>query len=331
MPFLDEAVITAVSGSGGRGCVSFRREKFIPKGGPDGGDGGKGGDIIIRASKKLLSLVDFKSRKYFKSKNGSPGKGKNQTGKNGSNLIIKVPLGTLVYDHNTGEILADLTRDNQEILAVPGGKGGKGNLYFATSTNRAPRIAQPGRPGEEKKLRLSLKYLADIGLVGLPNTGKSTLLSKLTSARPRIDQYPFTTIVPNLGVIELEDHRTFTIADIPGLIEGASEGRGLGHRFLKHIERTRFLIHLIDITYNPSGSILEDFDILQNELEKFNPALTRKKQLVLINKMDLVTMGYRDSKEIQAALTRIGFESLPVSALTGQGLKTLKQIIAGKL
>lgn len=331
MPFLDEAVITAVSGSGGRGCVSFRREKFIPKGGPDGGDGGNGGDIIIRASKKLHSLADFKSRKTFKSKNGTPGKGKGQTGKNGSTLIINVPLGTLIYDHNTGEMLADLIQANQEILAVPGGKGGKGNLYFTTSTNRAPRIAQPGRPGEEKKLRLSLKYLADIGLVGLPNTGKSTLLSKLTSARPRIDQYPFTTVVPNLGVMELSDHRTFTIADIPGLIEGASEGRGLGYRFLKHIERTRFLIHLIDITYNPSGPILEDFYVLQNELERFNPSLPRKKQLVLINKMDLSTTGHRDSKEIQAALARIGFESLPISALTGEGLKALKQILAGKL
>jgi GTP-binding protein len=331
MHFLDEAIITAISGNGGQGCVSFRRERFIPKGGPDGGDGGNGGNIIIKASKDLHSLAHFKSRKHFKAKNGKPGHGQNQTGGSGINLTIPVPLGTIVYDHHTDEVLADLTQDNQEILVIPGGRGGKGNLHFKTSTNRTPRFAQPGIEGQEKKLRLSLKFLADIGLVGLPNAGKSTLLSQLTSAQPRIDKYPFTTIVPNLGVIELEDHRTFTIADIPGLIEGASEGRGLGHRFLKHIERTRFLIHLLDITYQPSGNILEDFETVRGELERHHPSLIQKDQIVLINKMDLASQDLRNHKDIRNALSRMGIESLAISALTGSGLEEVRKILSRKL
>ncbi|MBW2609794.1 MAG: GTPase ObgE [Deltaproteobacteria bacterium] len=330
MAFLDEAVITAVSGDGGKGCVSFRRERFIPKGGPDGGDGGDGGNIVIRASTRLHTLSDYSSRKHFKSQAGRHGKGQNKTGKNGSDVVIEVPLGTIIYDHDTGEMLADLIQDNQEVTLLPGGKGGKGNSHFATSTNRAPRFAQPGLPGQKKRLRLSLKYLADIGLIGLPNVGKSTLLSRLTMARPRIDRYPFTTIVPNLGVMEFDDQSTLTIADIPGLIEGASEGRGLGHRFLKHIERTRFLLHLIDITYVPADNMLEDFYTLQNELERYNPSLTRKEQMVLINKMDL-SSGQRDIKGIKKAMDQMGLASLPISALTGEGLEDLKQILARKI
>ncbi|MFC1531964.1 GTPase ObgE [Thermodesulfobacteriota bacterium] len=330
MGFLDDAVITTVSGDGGKGCVSFRREKFIPKGGPDGGDGGDGGDIIIRASSRLHTLSDFSSRRHFKSQNGKPGKGKNQTGKDGSNVVIEVPLGTIIYDDETGEILADLLRDDQEIFILSGGKGGKGNSHFTTSTNRAPRFAQPGLPGQKKKLRLSLKHLADIGLIGLPNVGKSTLLSRLTMARPRIDRYPFTTIVPNLGVIEFDDQSRLTLADIPGLIEGASEGKGLGHRFLKHIERTRFLLHLIDITHVPDKDLLEDFYMLQDELEKYHPSLTKKDQMVLINKIDLLSSGQRDIKKIRSALNKIGLESLPISALTGDGLEDLKKTLARK-
>ena len=331
MGFLDEAVITTVSGDGGKGCVSFRRERFIPKGGPDGGDGGDGGDIIIKSSKRLHTLSDFSSRKHFKSQNGSPGKGKNQKGKDGSDKVIEVPLGTIIYDYDTGEMLADLIRHDQEILVLSGGLGGKGNSHFATSINRAPRFAQPGLPGQRKKLRLSLKYLADVGLIGLPNTGKSTLLSRLTMARPKIEKYPFTTITPNLGVIEFDDQRRLTLADIPGLIEGASEGRGLGHHFLKHIERTGFILHLLDVTNAPRHNPLEDFYILQDELEKYNPSLTRKDKIVLINKTDLLPSGDMYIKKIISHLSDVGIESLPISALKGDGLEELKTILARKI
>ena len=330
MRFLDEAVINLVSGNGGKGCVSFRRERFIPKGGPNGGDGGKGGDIIIRASKRLHTLYDFSSKRHIRSQNGRPGRGKNQTGKDGADTIIEVPLGTLVYDQDTGDLLADLIEEGQDILIVPGGKGGKGNSHFATSTNRAPRFAQPGIPGQRKRIRLSLKYIADIGLIGLPNVGKSTLLSRLTSAQPKIDNYPFTTIIPNLGVIEYDDQNSLILADIPGLIKGASEGKGLGHHFLKHVERTRFMLHLIDITCAPAHHLLEDFYILQDELEKYSPLLTKKEQMVLINKIDLVSSNHDTIKEMMSALSRIGLESLPISALTGEGLDVLKQTLERK-
>ena len=263
MDFLDEAMITARSGDGGRGCVSFRREKYIPKGGPDGGDGGKGGNIIIRATREHHTLRDFRYRKIFKAGNGQPGRGKNQTGKDGEDVFIEVPLGTVIYDSDKEEIIGDLIQDKQEILILPGGIGGKGNQHFATSTNRTPRFAQPGIPGVEKRLKLSLKFLADAGIIGLPNAGKSTLLSRLTLARPKIESYPFTTLVPNLGVIVFDGGKTITVADIPGLIEGASEGRGLGLRFLKHIQRTRLLLHLIDITHASPRHPLEDYYILR--------------------------------------------------------------------
>ncbi len=331
MGFLDEVVITVVSGDGGKGCVSFRREKFIPKGGPDGGDGGAGGNIIIHASSSLNTLSDFSSKRHFKSQNGRPGKGKHQTGKNGSDIIIKVPLGTIIYDNETKDILADLVKDDEEILFLSGGIGGKGNAHFATSTNRTPRFAQDGMPGQKKTIRLSLKYIADIGLIGLPNVGKSTLLSRLTMARPKIDNYPFTTIFPNLGVMEFDNQKRLTIADIPGLIEGASEGKGLGHRFLKHVERTRFLLHLIDGAASPKKEILKDFYLLQDELNRYNPNITKKEQMVLINKTDLMPHGTRDIGRIRAAFDKIGFESLAVSALTGDGLDELKAILAKKL
>jgi GTP-binding protein len=327
MGFLDEAVIVVRSGDGGSGCISFRREKFVPKGGPDGGDGGTGGSIIIRATKRHLSLSHYQSRTHFRASGGEPGKGKNQHGKNAPDLILEVPLGTLVEDLETRELLADLVRDQQDFLVIPGGMGGKGNRHFATSTNRAPRRAHPGTPGQEKRLRLSLKFIADIGLVGLPNTGKSTLLSRLSMAHPKIDNYPFTTLVPNLGIMTLQDHRDLTIADIPGLVEGASEGRGLGHRFLKHIERTQVLLHLLDITYSPRKNILEDYHTLRNEILAYNPMLSRKTQVVLINKMDLYGPQHRDIGHLQGALEHLGLKSLPISALTGQGLDQLKKIL----
>lgn len=327
MGFLDEVSITAASGNGGKGCISFRRERFIPKGGPDGGDGGDGGNIILKATNRLHTLSDFSSRKHFKSQNGQPGRSKNRKGKDGDDVIIEVPLGTLVYDNNSGEILADLTRNRQEYIVLPGGKGGKGNSHFTTSTNRAPRYAQPGLPGQQKILRLNLKYLADIGLIGLPNVGKSTLLSRLTMARPRINGYPFTTIVPNLGVMEFEDQNSLTIADIPGLIEGASRGKGLGHRFLKHIERTRFLLHLLDISYAPENGILEDFQTLLDELEKYGGSLTSKDQMVVLNKIDLDSPGKRDLVSVRMALDHMGYHSIAISAMTGQGMENLKQAL----
>lgn len=330
MGFVDEAVISAQSGDGGRGCVSFRREKYIPKGGPDGGDGGNGGNVIIRAAKRLHTLTDYSLRKHFKAQNGRPGRGKDQTGKDGKDVVLKVPIGTIIYDHESGELLADLIQEDQEIFVIPGGKGGKGNQHFATPTNRAPRIAQPGLPGQKRIIKLSLQCLADIGLIGLPNAGKSTLLSRLTKARPRIDSYPFTTLVPNLGVLVFDDESTLTMADVPGLIEGASEGRGLGHRFLRHIERTRLLLHLIDITYVPEDDLLEDFFSLRNELEKFDPTLMQKDQMVLINKIDIHSPEHRNIESMRRAFEEMGIEALPVSALTGEGLDEVKQILARK-
>ena len=330
MGFVDEVVISVRSGDGGRGCVSFRREKYVPKGGPDGGNGGNGGNIIIRASKRLHTLDDFKAKRRFKAQNGEPGRGKSQTGKDGDDVIIPVPLGTMVCDHETGEMLADLIAKDQEIRLLPGGKGGKGNEHFSSSTHRAPRMAQPGLPGQKKLIKLSLKYIADIGLIGLPNAGKSTLLSRMTQSSPKIDNYPFTTLVPNLGVIAFDDEKTLTMADIPGLIEGASEGRGLGLHFLKHIERTKLLLHLIDITYSSPHRLLDDFHTLRNEMERYDPSLLQKDQMVLINKIDIHSKDNRDVNDVMGAIKDIGMEVLPISALTGEGLEGLKEALVRK-
>ena len=324
MGFIDEVLITVRSGDGGKGCVSFRREKFIPKGGPDGGDGGKGGSVFFRATERLATLIDFKYRRLFRARNGEPGKGKSQTGKNGKDIRIEVPIGTLLYDEETGQEIADLVHDGQEVLVLEGGQGGRGNQHFATSTNRAPRMAQPGIPGKEKRLRLSLKSLADIGLIGLPNAGKSTLLSRLTTAKPKIADYPFTTLTPNLGVITLAEDKTLTVADIPGLVEGAGEGKGLGHRFLKHIERTRLLLHVMDVTYSPAQSLLEDFLVVRKELGDYHVNVATKDQIAVINKIDLYSMQHRDVRKLKEALKNLGIESYPVSALTGEGIEDLK-------
>jgi GTP-binding protein len=324
MGFIDEVLITVRSGDGGKGCVSFRREKFIPKGGPDGGDGGKGGSVFFRATERLATLIDFKYRRLFRARNGEPGKGKSQTGKNGKDIRIEVPIGTLLYDEETGQEIADLVHDGQEVLVLEGGQGGRGNQHFATSTNRAPRMAQPGIPGKEKRLRLSLKSLADIGLIGLPNAGKSTLLSRLTTAKPKIADYPFTTLTPNLGVMTLAEDKTLTVADIPGLVEGAGEGKGLGHRFLKHIERTQLLLHVMDVTYSPAQSLLEDFLVVRKELEDYHVNVAAKDQIAVINKIDLYSMQHRDVRKVKEALKNLGIESYPVSALTGEGIEDLK-------
>jgi GTPase len=324
--FLDEVVITAASGNGGRGCVSFRREKFLPKGGPDGGNGGSGGNVFVRVVSGLDSLAHLRHKRHFKAQNGSPGMGRNRTGKDGKDVYIEVPPGTLVFDKETGEQFLDLMEENQETLLLPGGRGGKGNLHFASATHRTPRLAQPGLPGETRRLRLSLKYIADIGLVGFPNAGKSTLISRLTMARPKIDSYPFTTIHPHLGVLEPEAGRRLTMADIPGLIEGAGEGKGLGHRFLKHIERTRLLLFVLDLAYVPAGGDpLEDFLVLRRELEEYDPALLRKEQMVALNKIDL--QSRREAGPVTEGLQRMGLEVFGISAMTGEGLEVLKEAL----
>lgn len=331
--FLDEAVIAVQSGDGGRGCVSFRRERFIPKGGPDGGDGGSGGSVFIEATTRSRTLADFDSRRHFKAQNGRPGSGRNRTGKDGRDVWIEVPVGTLILDEDTGEEVADLVRDGQRVRIAAGGRGGKGNQHFATSTNRAPRYAQPGLPGESRKLRLSLKHLADVGLIGLPNAGKSTLLSRLTAARPGIADYPFTTLSPNLGVLSFEEGDSLTVADIPGLIQGASQGRGLGIRFLKHIERTRLLLHLLDATAPAQdGELLEDFLAVQAELAQYSTALLDRERVVLINKIDAHEPGrHRDIAALRKRLQERGFEALALSALTGEGLDALRGVLKRKL
>jgi len=285
--FIDEAIITVESGDGGRGCVSFRREKYVPRGGPDGGDGGKGGDVILKSTSRRRTLFPFQLKRQFKAKNGAHGQGKQRTGRNGEDLIIEIPPGTLVKDADTGEVLKDFTAVNESYIVVHGGRGGLGNSRFKTSTNRAPRYAQPGEKSQNRRLKLELKLLADVGIIGLPNAGKSTLISKISSASPKIGDYPFTTLTPTLGAVETGWGEPFVVADIPGLIEGAHQGAGLGTQFLRHIERTRILIHLIDAgTIDPEHP-LDHFKIVNRELKSFNAQLTQKPQIVVLNKMDL--------------------------------------------
>jgi GTP-binding protein len=327
MKFIDEAEITVRSGDGGAGCVSFRREKFIPKGGPDGGDGGKGGDILVKATRRFHSLYDFESRRHFKAKNGGAGSGKNKSGKKGLDTLIPVPLGTMIRDLETGELLADLVIDNQQIVLVEGGAGGKGNKHFATSTHRAPRFAQEGQKGVEKRLKLELKLIADIGIIGLPNAGKSTLLSRLSSAHPKIAKYPFTTITPNLGVMMFDEDQSLTLADIPGLIEGASSGKGLGHKFLQHIERTNILLHVLDIHRFHLRDILRDFSIVQGELRVYHPSLINKDQVIALNKIDISPVSRRDLDETCRVFRDKGHACRAISALTGGGLDELKELL----
>ncbi|MGD8345050.1 MAG: GTPase ObgE [Desulfobacterales bacterium] len=287
MKFIDEALITVQSGDGGRGCVSLRREKYVPRGGPDGGDGGKGGDVILKSSLRRRTLYPFQFKRQFKAQKGAHGQGKQKTGRNGQDLIIEIPPGTLVKDAATGEVIKDFTTDGESFTVVKGGRGGLGNARFKTSTNRTPRYAQPGEAGQIRELKLELKLLADVGIIGLPNAGKSTLISVISSAAPKIANYPFTTLTPTLGVVETDWGDPFVVADIPGLIEGAHEGAGLGTRFLRHIERTRILIHLIDVGGIDVGHPRRHFKTVNRELKSFNPQLTEKPQIVALNKMDL--------------------------------------------
>lgn len=322
MKFVDEARIHVKAGDGGNGCVSFRRERFVPRGGPNGGDGGKGGDVILQADTQLITLLDLTYPKQFRAQKGSHGRGKDQTGKNGEDLIIRVPAGTLVRDDQTGEVLQDLLFDGQRFVAAKGGRGGRGNTRFATPTLRAPRRAEKGEKGQEHRLRLELKLLADVGMIGYPNAGKSTLLSRISSARPRIADYPFTTLVPNLGVVSREDHRPFIAADIPGLIEGASNGAGLGLTFLRHVERTRLLIHVLDVSEGPSRDAVDDFLALNRELKAYRPSLQEKKQLLALNKIDLPSVRER-AEEIENQFKKLGHRLHLISGKTGEGVEEM--------
>lgn len=324
--FFDEAKIYVRGGDGGNGCVSFRREKFVPFGGPNGGNGGKGGDVYLVASAHLNTLIQFQRKIHFKAERGEHGRGKDQFGKSGADLFIEVPTGTVVFDAETGELIADLTEDGQKALVARGGRGGRGNASFATPTNQAPRIAEKGEPGEERWLRLELRLIADVGIVGAPNAGKSTLLAAVSAARPKIADYPFTTLIPNLGVVEV-DGVTFVMADIPGLIEGAHQGAGLGDKFLRHIRRTRVLVHLLD---GAAPDPLADFAAINRELERFSPDLTQKPQIVALNKMDLPDVRGKWPRVAQA-LKRQGHEALAISAATGEGVQALLRRVAATL
>lgn len=330
MKFVDQVKIEVKSGDGGRGCVSFRREKFIPKGGPDGGDGGNGGHVYFIVDDALTTLLDYRYLHHCKAKNGAPGLGKTMHGKNGADLELRVPRGTLIYDDETGELLADLTEVGVPLLFLQGGQGGRGNARFATSTNRAPRHAQPGIPGESKTLRLELKLLADIGLVGLPNAGKSTLISALSAAKPKIADYPFTTLVPNLGVVPYGGYKTMVMADIPGLIAGASDGQGLGTRFLRHVERTDLFLHLVDMTCMQEGDPFENFQMINTELKRYDDSLTGKPQLVVLTKIDVPEVREK-VESISQQFQADGYLVMAVSAVTGEGLKELVTVVGNEL
>jgi GTP-binding protein len=324
--FVDEVDIHVTAGDGGRGCLSFRREKFVPRGGPDGGDGGNGGAVFVIAGPGKNTLVDFRFHPEFQAKRGEHGQGSNKTGHQGDDLEIDVPIGTLVFarDPESGEFtaLADLTEDGQRVLVAKGGRGGRGNARFATSTNRAPRRTEPGEPGEERFLRLQLKLLADVGLVGFPNAGKSTFIARVSAARPKIAEYPFTTLTPNLGVVTLSDNRSFVVADVPGLIEGAHAGHGLGHQFLRHLERTKVLIHLVDVSSASGRDPVYDFDTVREELRLFNATLAAKPQLVAANKIDALDDPSRVAR-LEAHVRAQGLECYRISGVTGEGVASV--------
>ncbi len=330
--FSDNAKIIIKSGNGGDGHVSFRREKYVANGGPDGGDGGKGGDLIFEVDEGLNTLVDFRHRRKYAAENGAPGEKRNCHGKSGQDLVVKVPAGTIIRDAQTMKIIADMSGDNKRQVILPGGRGGLGNQHYATSTMQVPKYAQPGKPGIELEVYLELKVIADVGLVGFPNVGKSTLLSRVTNARPKIANYHFTTLNPNLGVVDLGDGNGFVIADIPGLIEGASEGVGLGHAFLKHIERTKVMIHMVDAASVEGRDPIADIYAINRELENYNPDLLKKPQVIAANKIDAIY----DEAESALPAIRQEFEAkgipvYPISAVSGQGMKELLYAVHGLL
>ena len=335
--FVDEVDIHVEAGNGGKGCLAFRREKFVPRGGPSGGDGGHGGSVYVVASPHINTLINFRFHPEFSAERGEHGMGSNRTGHGGADLDLAVPIGTLVYEKTADpdqplRLVADLAEEGQKVLVAKGGRGGLGNARFATSTNRAPRKVQPGEAGEIKDLRLELKLLADVGLVGFPNAGKSTLISRISAARPKIADYPFTTLTPNLGVVRLSDERSFVVADVPGLIEGAHRGLGLGHQFLRHLERTKVLVHLVDVSGASGRDPVEDLDTVRRELELFQPTLAAKPQIVAANKIDAIDPSQSDA--IAALEHRAGALDLPllhVSAATGQGIPELLEAMWRRL
>jgi GTP-binding protein len=326
--FVDEVDIHVTAGDGGRGCLSFRREKYVPRGGPDGGDGGHGGSVYLVATPTKNTLVDFRYHPDFKADRGQHGQGANRTGQTANDLEIPVPIGTLVFEKNpdTGEthLLADLAEKGQRILVARGGRGGRGNARFVSSTNRAPRRTEPGLPGEERLLRLELKLLADVGLVGFPNAGKSTLISRVSAARPKIADYPFTTLQPNLGVVTLSDDRSFVVADVPGLIRGAHAGQGLGDQFLRHIERTKVLVHLVDVSSSSGRDPVDDYEAINDELRLFDPRVAAKPQIVAANKIDALDDPDR-LKRLERHVTERGVPLYKISGVTGEGVDALME------
>lgn len=329
MKFVDEAEIELIAGHGGAGSVHFRRETMEPWGGPDGGDGGRGGDIYIRPDSNLATLMDFRFRKKYEADDGAPGSGKKRAGKDGEDIILRVPVGTIIRDADTGELLFELVdKDHEPVLMCKGGRGGKGNTHFATSTHQAPKFAQPGEEGDTRRIKLELKLLADVGLLGFPNVGKSSLIAAISAARPKIADYAFTTLVPNLGVVRLDEHRSFVVADVPGLIEGAHEGVGLGIRFLKHLERTRIYIHMIDAAIGRDPA--EDYRIVRHELEAFNPELLKHKEIIVFNKID----SAQDTELLDKFCAELDREKKlyrKISVATRQGVDELVGLVADML
>jgi GTPase len=324
--FIDEAKIRVKAGDGGNGCMAFRREKFIPRGGPSGGDGGRGGDIWMESSERHNTLVHFRFNPEYKAERGRHGEGDKKTGRDGEGIVLKVPVGTIVYDEDTGEMVHDFSRPDERVVIARAGRGGRGNAQFATSTHQAPREHEDGRPGEERNFRLELKLLADVGLVGYPNVGKSTLISRISAARPKVADYPFTTLEPNLGVVlagEKGKEESFVVADIPGLIEGAHEGSGLGTQFLKHIERTRLLVHMVDVS-DGSGrtDVIHDVDVIRGELASFGAGLEKKPTLMVASKIDVANP--EKLKKLKQWCTRKKLRLYPISAVTGEGIEKLK-------
>ena len=329
MKFIDETVIEVHAGKGGDGSASFRREKFVPRGGPDGGDGGRGGSILAIADRNINTLVDYRFARIHRARNGEPGRGSDCNGRSAEDIVLRMPLGTVVCDSETKEIIADLAAHEQKALLAKGGDGGRGNLNFKSSTNRAPRQFTRGMPGESRKLKLELKVLADVGLLGMPNAGKSTFIRAVSAARPKVADYPFTTLHPNLGVVRVDQNRSFVVADIPGLIEGAAEGAGLGHQFLRHLQRTRLLLHLVDVApFDPSTDPVAEARAIVNELRKYDEALYGKPRWLALNKADLVPAAER-AAVTQKFIADFGWEgkSFIISALTGDGCKELTYAI----
>jgi GTP-binding protein len=329
--FIDEAVIHVRAGDGGNGSAAFRREDGVPRGGPSGGDGGNGGSVIVVADSHLSSLLDYKYKRHYKAERGEDGRNKDQYGAAGVDLLLRVPVGTVIYDEESNEPLVDLDTDGAQYVLAQGGVGGKGNIHFKTPWNQAPRTAEPGTPGEERTVRLELKLLADVGLLGYPNVGKSTFISRVSRAKPKVADYPFTTLVPNLGVVRLSDERTFVIADIPGLIEGASEGAGLGHQFLRHVERCRVLLHIVEATFTtgPDRSPLADFDVINGELARYAPELATKPQVVVLNKVGAIDP--KDVEEYRREFEERGIELHAMSAATGEGIDKALELLWGHL